>query len=82
MKTTLEEDPLAYSDKEELVGSLLMMYRSLVDSNDAIIANGRLLDTIRQVQLPVMEWSTNRAGMWFQLNGLDVLTPAWLDPGY
>ena len=28
---------------------MLLMYQSLVDSNDAIIANGRLLDTIRQV---------------------------------
>ena len=49
VKNMLEEDPQAYSDKDSLLESLLLMYQSLVDSNDAIIANGRLLDSIRQV---------------------------------
>ena len=50
MKATLEADELAYSDKADLLGSLLMMYKSLVDTRDSLVANGRLLDTIRQAR--------------------------------
>ena len=45
----LESDPEAYYDNEELLQPLKLMYRSLLETNDDGIANGRLLDVIRQV---------------------------------
>ncbi|EIE27459.1 PEPCase 1 [Coccomyxa subellipsoidea C-169] len=50
LKETLENDPEAYYNKEEMVEPLLVMYNSLIETEDDSIANGRLLDTIRQVQ--------------------------------
>ncbi len=49
LKETLENDPEAYYNKEEMVEPLLVMYNSLIETEDDSIANGRLLDTIRQV---------------------------------
>ena len=46
----LESDPEAYYDNEELLQPLKLMYRSLLETNDDGIANGRLLDVIRQVR--------------------------------
>lgn len=50
LRSTLENDPRAYASKQELLQPLMVLYRSLVETGDAAIANGRLLDTIRQVQ--------------------------------
>lgn len=49
VKETLENDPEAYYSKEELVEPLLIMYNSLIETQDDSIANGHLLDVIRQV---------------------------------
>ena len=49
MKEVLENDAEAYYSKEELLEPLLVMYKSLVDTKDDSIANGKLLDVIRQV---------------------------------
>jgi hypothetical protein len=51
LKDILENDPEAYFDKSELLGPLKVMYESLVSTNDLLIANGHLLDCIRQVHL-------------------------------
>ena len=50
VKEVLESDPEAYYDNEELLQPLKLMYRSLLETNDDGIANGRLLDVIRQVR--------------------------------
>ena len=52
LKDILENDPEAYYDKSELLKPLRIMYESLISTHDTLIANGRLLDVIRQV-LPV-----------------------------
>ena len=49
MKEVLENDAEAYYSKEELLEPLLVMYKSLIDTKDDSIANGKLLDVIRQV---------------------------------
>ena len=51
MKEVLENDPEAYYCKEELLENLLVMHKSLEDTKDNSIANGKLLDVIRQVSL-------------------------------
>ena len=51
VKEVLENDPEAYYSKEELLENLLIMHKSLEDTKDNSIANGKLLDVIRQVQL-------------------------------
>lgn len=52
VKEVLENDPEAYYSKEELLENLLIMHKSLEDTKDNSIANGKLLDVIRQVHLP------------------------------
>ena len=59
VKETLENDPEAYYNKEELVEPLLVMYNSLIETEDDSIANGRLLDVIRQVSAPGLVHSRN-----------------------
>ena len=49
LKEVLENDPEAYYNSDELLEPLKLMYRSLMTTNDDGIANGRLLDVIRQV---------------------------------
>lgn len=49
VRETLENDPVAYYTKDELVEPLMIMYKSLIETQDNSIANGRLLDVIRQV---------------------------------
>ena len=49
LKDILENDPEAYYEKNELLEPLKVMYRSMLDTKDTYIANGRLLDVIRQV---------------------------------
>ena len=48
VKEVLESDPEAYYNNDELLEPLKLMYRSLLSTNDDGIANGRLLDVIRQ----------------------------------
>ena len=57
VKEVLENDPDAYYSKEELLESLLIMYNSLVETKDDSIANGKLLDVIRQVGRPALRLS-------------------------
>ena len=52
VKEVLENDPDAYYSKDELLENLLVMYNSLIDTKDISIANGKLLDVIRQVWAP------------------------------
>ena len=52
MREVLEHDPEAYYSKEELLEPLHIMYNSLIETKDDSIANGRLLDVIRQVSPP------------------------------
>ena len=49
MREVLESDPEAYYTKDELLEPLHIMYNSLIETKDDSIANGRLLDVIRQV---------------------------------
>lgn len=49
LKDILENEPEAYYEKRELLEPLKVMYRSLIETHDHYIANGRLLDVIRQV---------------------------------
>ena len=49
LKDILENEPEAYFEKKELLEPLKVMYRSLIETQDSYIANGRLLDVIRQV---------------------------------
>ena len=63
VKEVLENDPEAYYSKEELLENLLIMHKSLEDTKDDSIANGKLLDVIRQVgpmglPLHLLAWST------------------------
>ena len=51
VKEVLENDPEAYYSKEELLENLLIMHKSLEDTKDNSIANGKLLDVIRQVPI-------------------------------
>ena len=51
MKEVLENDPGAYFVHDELLAPLKVMYNSLQESGDDSIANGRLLDAMRQVPL-------------------------------
>ena len=53
VREVLEHDPEAYYSKEELLEPLHIMYNSLIETKDDSIANGRLLDVIRQVSTPV-----------------------------
>ena len=46
----LKEEPLAYSDPEELISYLKLCYKSLHDTGDESIANSKLLDVIRQAR--------------------------------
>jgi phosphoenolpyruvate carboxylase len=55
VKETLEGDPEAYYDSAELLEPLKLMYRSLMETHDDGIANGRLLDVIRQARPPPLE---------------------------
>ena len=52
VKEVLENDPDAYYSKDELQENLLVMYNSLIETKDNSIANGKLLDVIRQVGAP------------------------------
>lgn len=52
VKEVLENDPDAYYSKDELQENLLVMYNSLIETKDNSIANGKLLDVIRQVRAP------------------------------
>ena len=47
----MENDPSAYYVHDELLAPLKAMYGSLMDTGDDSIANGRLLDVMRQVCL-------------------------------
>ena len=49
LKDILENEPEAYYEKNELLEPLKVMHRSLVETDDQFIANGHLLDVIRQV---------------------------------
>lgn len=49
MKEVLENDPGAYFVHDELLAPLKVMYNSLQETGDDSIANGRLLDAMRQV---------------------------------
>jgi Phosphoenolpyruvate carboxylase len=49
VKEYLENDPEAYTSKEEFLKPLTLIYHSLIDSGDTYIAHGRILDVIRQV---------------------------------
>ena len=49
VKEVLENDPGAYFIHDELLAPLKVMYKSLQDTGDDSIANGRLLDSMRQV---------------------------------
>jgi Phosphoenolpyruvate carboxylase len=51
VKEYLENDPEAYTTKEEFLKPLTLIYHSLIDSGDTYIAHGRILDVIRQVPL-------------------------------
>ena len=51
VKEVLENDAEAYYSKEELLEPLLVMHKSLIDTKDDSIANGKLLDVIRQVRV-------------------------------
>lgn len=46
----LREEPLAYSDPEELLDLLKLCYESLHDTDDESMANSKLLDVIRQAR--------------------------------
>jgi len=46
----LREEPLAYSDPEELISILKLCYRSLHETGDESMANSKLLDVIRQAR--------------------------------
>ena len=59
VKEVLENDPEAYYSKEELLENLLIMHKSLEDTKDNSIANGKLLDVIRQVRAPRLCLSRN-----------------------
>ena len=69
LKDLLENDPGAYYTKKELLDPLKIMYYSMVEAGDAFIANGHLLDVIRQVncfglnmmQLDIRQESTRHA---------------------
>lgn len=50
VREVLENDPGAYYIQEELLAPLKVMYNSLQETGDDSIANGRLLDAMRQVQ--------------------------------
>ncbi|KAK9814631.1 hypothetical protein WJX72_009042 [[Myrmecia] bisecta] len=50
VRDVLEVDPDAYYSEDELVDPLMLMYNSLIATADDSIANGRLLDAIRQVR--------------------------------
>ena len=49
VKEVLENDPGAYFIHDELLAPLKVMYNSLQETGDDSIANGRLLDAMRQV---------------------------------
>eukprot|EP00884_Botryococcus_braunii_P020823 jgi/Botrbrau1/7424/Bobra.0112s0023.1 len=49
LKEVLEADPDAYSTKDELLTPLMRLRQSLVETGDIAIADGTLLDVIRQV---------------------------------
>lgn len=49
VKEVLENDPGAYFVHDELLAPLKVMYNSLQETGDDSIANGRLLDAMRQV---------------------------------
>ena len=53
LKEVLENDPHAYFVHDELLAPLRIMYNSLMETGDDSIANGRLLDAMRQVHLPL-----------------------------
>ena len=44
------EDDNCIARAEQLVGPLMLMFTSLVETGDDAIANGRILDLIRQVE--------------------------------
>ena len=54
VKEYLENDPEAYTTKEEFLEPLTLIYRSLLDSGDTYIAHGRVLDFVRQVRPPAL----------------------------
>ncbi len=68
MKETLEGDPEAYYDSAELLEPLKLMYRSLMETHDDGIANGRLLDVIRQVRPAAL------IHLWLQLRTQTVMS--------
>jgi phosphoenolpyruvate carboxylase len=49
VKEYLENDPEAYTSKDEFLKPLTLIYNSLLDCGDTYIAHGRILDVIRQV---------------------------------
>ena len=71
VKEVLENDPDAYYNNEELLEPLKLMYRSLMATNDDGIANGRLLDVLRQARPALGIYSllitlaTSRASLGF-----------------
>lgn len=46
----LEQDPLAYTDPDELIQVLMACYDSLMTTGDESMANSKLLDVIRQAR--------------------------------
>lgn len=50
LRDALEQDPMAYSEAEELISVLTGCYDSLVATGDESMANSKLLDVIRQAR--------------------------------
>jgi phosphoenolpyruvate carboxylase len=46
----LESDPMAYTNTEELMETLMACYDSLISTDDEAMANSKLLDVIRQAK--------------------------------
>lgn len=69
VRKALEDDESAYSCKAEVLDALTRMYKSLLETRDDSVANGRLLDVIRvaqtfglhMVELDVRQESTRHA---------------------
>ncbi len=64
VKEVLENDPDAYYSKNELLENLLVMYNSLIETKDNSIANGKLLDVIRQVSPPFSQHIVGMPMSW------------------
>lgn len=50
VREVMESDPLAYTGADDVFDTLVLCYNSLLATGDNHIANGKLLDVIRQVR--------------------------------